>query len=449
MSAVMKILTGAPGTGKTYQAAEEAVKAVDGAAAPTGRAALIDRHTDLVTSGDIVWVTFHPSYSYEDFVEGFRPVTAPSGGGVLYEVRPGPFLQACERCTADSPEARFKALKVGDVLKSTGTSYTVVHADDSTVVMNSAVNRADQIAPSKDAVADWWTVKKLLDARILPAQLSFPGKAAKDRAKVASAAGISVTDLASSGHLRAIVDHLTTGASMVPRRVAIVIDELNRADLSRVFGELMTLLELDKRQGAPEERSIVLPYSQAALTVPATLSVIATMNTADRSLAEIDLALRRRFEFHNIEPDPDLCPTNYGGINVTDWLRNRNAALGALGFADNRIGHAELMPDKLEARRNAGGYPSNTAGKRKALADTIRGKILPIVLDIFRADWRQAEAVLGGNGLLVNDPPPATVEAALDTWIMGDEAGNYRVADFWDPSHTAWDGAQFATAMSD
>jgi 5-methylcytosine-specific restriction protein B len=447
MAPVMKILTGAPGTGKTYQAAEEAVLAVDGNVPGGGRAALLARHEQLVEAGDIIWVTFHPSYSYEDFVEGFRPVER--NGTIVYDVRPGPFLQACHRCVADTPRARFDELKPGDIVpSSTGTKYEVIHAEQGVLVLSSDVNRTNAVASTKAAVADWWTIDKFLAAGVRPSQLSFSGKNAARRTAVAQQAGIASTLLNNAGHLRAVLEHVMGGGQPIPRPVALVIDELNRADLSRVFGELMTLIERDKRAGAPEERRVVLPYSQAPLAVPDTLSIIATMNTADRSLAEIDLALRRRFEFVDMVPQPALAPIDWGAINVSTWLARRNEALGALGFADNEIGHAELMAHALEVYRVAQGFADDQGGRRRALAGVLRAKVVPLLQDLFRVDWRQAEAVLGRAGLLEERAVSQTVEQALDEYLVGDEAGAGRPADWWDPGDPAWDSNRFAQAMT-
>ena len=443
MATVMKILTGPPGTGKTYRAVDEAVRAVDGTLPPGGRAGLMARHRALVQSGQIVWVTFHPSYSYEDFVEGYRPVEEK--GTLVYRVVRGPFLAAAERCVEDTVEARFRSLSPGTVLKSTNVSYEVLEADPAVVHLESAVNRKDAISDRKIAVADVWTIRRLVEAKIKPTELSFSGQQASDRATVARRAGVPSTLLSNSGHLRAVVEYI--GQPTGPRNVVLVIDELNRADLSRVFGELITLLEINKRAGADDEREVVLPYSRQRFTVPDTLSVIGTMNTADRSLAEIDLALRRRFDFVPLDPQPDLCPSNWGGIDVADWLRRRNRALGALGLGENAIGHSELMEYRLTAVRKSEGWRSTNDGKRRTLAHVLRTKILPLLTDLFRTDWRQAEAVLGRHGLLEEASLGQDELAVLDEYVYGDEPGGFRLAPWSDPRGAAWAHQTFAAAM--
>ncbi|MEE3591218.1 AAA family ATPase, partial [Pseudomonas aeruginosa] len=121
----------------------------------------------------------------------------------------------------------------------------------------------------------------------------------------------------------------------------LIIDEINRGNVSRIFGELITLIEQSKRAGAEEALSVVLPYSKQRFSVPQNVYLIGTMNTADRSLAGLDIALRRRFEFREMPPRPELLDdVRIGGLNVGQLLRTMNQRIEVLLDRDHCLGHA-------------------------------------------------------------------------------------------------------------
>jgi 5-methylcytosine-specific restriction protein B len=162
----------------------------------------------------------------------------------------------------------------------------------------------------------------------------------------------------------------------------LIIDEINRGNVSRIFGELITLIEPSKRQGNDEALEVVLPYSKERFGVPKNVYLIGTMNTADRSLAGLDIALRRRFTFKEILPDYSLFDgVDVDGVLIGELLRTMNDRIEALLDRDHCIGHAYFLPLKKERTVSH-------------LASIFRKNIVPLLQEYFFEDWERIRWIL-------------------------------------------------------
>ena len=189
---------------------------------------------------------------------------------------------------------------------------------------------------------------------------------------------------------------------------AIVIDEINRGNISKIFGELITLVETDKRAGADNALTLTLPYSGLPFSVPSNLDIIGTMNTADRSLTHVDVALRRRFEFIELRADYSLIPDDMDGINLRWMLYAINQRIELLLDREHILGHALLMNVR-------------SIGDLRHVFST---NIMPLLEEYFFENWDKINRVLNNNGFIEEK------EGASATWLGGSDdytARSYRI----------------------
>ncbi len=453
------ILYGPPGTGKTYRARRLAVGLCD----PQGLddEDVASRYRELSRDGRIRFITFHQSFSYEDFVEGIRPETDDEGR-IRYEPRDGIFKTICSRAQRarakgaghDSPDlagARFWKVSLGRARKQKDDALyqDCIDKDRIRIGYGGLVDFSDSDDPdairaayaetSDDRIDYVVRVVNDLKNRMNEGDIVLVSHALEGIRAVGVVAGEYERLDSVKGHAQArpvrwlrvldepvpagdllrrnlsqvtlyelkrsnldipALEQLLTedglrGPVDVPRRSAeaepcvLIIDEINRANVSKVLGELITLLEEDKRLGESEEVLVSLPYSGSRFGVPPNLYVIGTMNTADRSLAALDVALRRRFEFRPILPDPGLVSEYVGeldGVDVADLLAVLNDRIAFLLDRDHTIGHAYFLK----------------VATLVDLRDVFLNRLIPLLEEYFHGDWTKIALVLrcaeGGDG---------------------------------------------------
>lgn len=455
------ILYGPPGTGKTYHTAYYAVAIVEGKPLDMVKkephAEVLARYHRYRRQGRIAFTTFHQSYGYEEFIEGIRPMSVDeeqdSAGNIQYSVQPGIFKKFCEQAelpvtvaaSTDDLGIRENAAVWKVSLWSTGeneirtecmknshirigwdaygkdiTDETDFTTDGGRVVLNAFMNKMQigdivfscYSASTIDAIGvvigdyEWheeyenlrrlrrvkWIVKDIRENI-----LELNGGTAMTLASVYRLWNISISDV-----YNLIEKHQPTKVAPVRDQgnYVFIIDEINRGNISKILGELITLLEPEKRMGNAEGMQAMLPYSQKLFGVPKNVYILGTMNTADRSIAALDTALRRRFQFREMLPDAKVLD----GIMVEDLsvkgiLLTMNRRIAVLYDREHTIGHAYFVP----LRQN----PSIDL-----LGEIFRNRILPLLQEYFYEDYEKIRMVLGDNQKSEDEPKFVEVEEA-------------------------------------
>lgn len=374
------ILYGPPGTSKTFRAIDHALRIIDpafAAAHAKDRKALKLRFDELVAEGRIEFVTFHQSYSYEDFVQGIRAST--TNGAISYQVEDGVFKRICLRANARGGDDAFR--KALDDFKQS-------IADTPATLQTTTTGKPFSVT---------WQNGKTLRLRPHSGKENADYPVSLENIERAYR-GDDEKSMYNYSYVRAVLAHVKQTYNVpdyVPglatKPYVLIIDEINRGNIASIFGELITLLEPSKRQGEPEALQATLAYTTegaSAFAVPNNLYLIGTMNTADRSLARVDTALRRRFDFVPMYPDPsELDGVEVDGVDLGKLLRTMNERIEVLYDRDHLLGHAYFMHMKLDASKRT----------IAQLAEVFRNKILPLLEEYFFEDWQKIRLVLGDN----------------------------------------------------
>ncbi len=440
------ILYGPPGTGKTYNTVAYAVAIIEGKTLDEVKAedyaTVKKRYEDYKSSGQIAFTTFHQSYGYEEFIEGIKPnVNEDNEEGLDYSVEPGVFKAFCDKAlvslssnddnyglnkspvvwkvslekTFDNPTRReclenghirigwdqygkdivedmdffaggknelnafINKMRIGDIIFSCYSASTI----DAIGVVTGEYEWHDEYEKYKRVRSVKWLVKGISE-------------------EITDLNGGKNMTLSSVYRLRVdatdalkIVEKYDAGEydELNQKNYVFIIDEINRGNISKIFGELITLIEQTKRIGAEEEMTISLPYSpNKTFGVPKNVYILGTMNTADRSIAMMDTALRRRFSFEEMMPESDVLRKINANqvvqdgetLDVAAMLDVINKRIEYLYDREHTIGHAFFTGLKNEP----------TIDK---LASIFEKSVIPLLQEYFYEDYSKIQLVLGDN----------------------------------------------------
>ncbi len=397
-----QILYGPPGTGKTYNSVLKAMSIIDNTeykdVSEEQYSALKTRFDELKQAGQIEFVTFHQSYSYEEFVEGIKPYIPEWGTTDNTEVRyigeNGIFKRICKKAESpiiksndnnlelnDNPKIwKVSLMKTGenDIRKDCMENNRIrigfdkygetindetIFDDGGSRVLSAFIDKMEigdivlscYSEKTIDAIGvvtseykwnnDFPQYKRYREVKWLAKGLNHNILEINNGTKFTLGTVYQLNNMSLKDVLD-IVDEQeqVTSYKDNDKPYILIIDEINRGDVSKIFGELITLIEEDKRIGNKYQMKTILPYSKESFGVPNNLYIIGTMNTADRSIALLDTALRRRFDFEEIMPRPELLGGKVvEGINLQSLLTRINERITNKYDRDHQIGHSYLM----------------------------------------------------------------------------------------------------------
>lgn len=365
------ILYGPPGTGKTYNTFNKALEILGEDVDGKSRDDIEEIFKSKINDGQIVFTTFHQSMSYEDFIEGIKPVEPKQEGHpIVFKVKSGILKSMCERIKNSEKITSF-AINPDRTILNFNQLYSAFLERLKEIISELEENEThyfesrkskvkiikiegDNILTSGETANSTEMIKKEKMERIYN-KFKSPDEITnivKQLREIGTDIGWTTNYFAVFKAIKDFEKSITLenpkNEVTVPykKNYVLIIDEINRGNISRIFGELITLIEEDKRDG---RLTVKLPYSQEDFTVPSNLFIIGTMNTADRSIALLDIALRRRFTFFRFDPDSRLVKFP----KAKNIMEKLNEEIVKSKGKDFQIGHSYFMKVKDEKELKA------------------------------------------------------------------------------------------------
>lgn len=467
-----QILYGSPGTGKTYHTIDKALEIIskeEKIQIPSeddriNRKKIFDEY---VKNGQIVFTTFHQSYGYEEFVEGIKPsLNSDENSQINYKVKDGIFKELCKKALENRDDIESFNFYINDLKEKTkedannpekyfqlpNTKYSIQYRGGKTF----RIKFDDMSKNHKDYPVSIDNIEKLYKTS-------------------------NIDEIYNSAYVKAILNYLKSQGlkdykekdEKINLPYIIIIDEINRGNVSKIFGELITLIEPSKRIGEKEELKVTLPYSGEKFGVPKNVYILGTMNTADRSITSLDTALRRRFEFVEMMPDPDLLKNvfickdvenpnedeDYLGDDaktegyaeiLQNILISINKRIEFLLDREKTIGHAFFMSEAVKFNKDNWCKPDEyeedwyvlSISKLKSI---FQNKIIPLLQEYFYNDYALISAVLNDNGMIEKcEKDDKYLQKIKNLDSVNSERSIYNIASFDDK---IWDKIEIYQAI--
>ncbi len=409
-----QILYGPPRTGKTYNTINKSLELIGEKIEGMSREDIKELYEAKVIEGQIVFTTFHQNMSYEDFIEGIKPITVDNQ--VIYKIEKGIFRKLCEKASEKKTSKNFDesySKFVEDVLvKDFIDLETPIQKKPFKVRING--NQTAVATPNTEKATEMGITKEMLKDYII-------NDVIRDWKPYTTSIG---------EYFKKEYPVTVENIDYSSKKYVIIIDEINRGNVSKIFGELITLIEESKRTGSAEAITAVLPYSKEEFSVPDNVYILGTMNTADRSVEALDTALRRRFDFVEMMPKYNLIETvnkekyQVNSYFAFDILQTINKRIEVLLGRDHLIGHSFFLLDEnesIEVKVKSAFYKN----------------IIPLLQEYFYGDYNKIGLVLGSGFVTktkVENPKElfANSKEFNGNDYVGGDSHNYSIAEFKD-----------------